>query len=879
MANLKTSLVCTVLNEEKTIEEFINSIVKQSVLPNEIIIVDGGSSDGTVANIKYKISRLRQGFGGQAKLKDYRIKFKVFIKKGNRSVGRNEGIKRASSETILITDSGCILDKDWIKNITKPFNDKNTDVVAGYYKGESKNIFQKSLIPYVLVMPDKINEKEFLPATRSMAFKKSIWKKAGGFDEKLSHNEDYAFANKLKEINAKIVFAKDAIVNWIPRKNLKQAFVMFFRFAFGDIQANLVRDKVVYLFLRYIFAAYLLALAVVMKSVFLNLFIILALFGYILWSIFKNYKYVNDIKAFLYLPLLQFTSDFAILTGTTIGAIRKFSFNKIFKIILNNKGVFLVILVYILSMLSVINYGIPNSNHPFNYFMDEWHQSQSVRNLFKYGTPNIAGSANGSIFHFFLTGIYLIPFQILGVINLFAIKSSVINLDLQFRLFEILRLNTLLFGILSIILVAYISKKYFKLNPFIVSFLFTFNPLWITLSNYFKYDIALMFWILLSFLFMLKYIKNNTVINFLFACIFSAISLSVKLEPFNLLLMLLIIFFLFTIQIKKNINVLFLGMFSYITVFMLFGIPDIILGKGSLNEYLSSNLSTVPDATSNIFKLGTSFWIYFIQTLYPVSFGRIFYLLFLLSISASIIYLLKFVIIKRMKIKQIVYDNKFIATLLLAIFSYVIILIPLRIGALSNRLIPLLPFMAILIVLVGTHTYNYIKIKNLKVIFIFITLTLLVIQIIETNSWNTLKSHSNPRSVSSRWIIENIKLNTVIGVENIPIYQMLPDIIVKEFYLKQYGRGQDNKYIYEIISSKNKNFPNTIIISNDYMEENYLVKSDKKIIIQKLTNQNYKKTKVFTLQSKYFYMFNSRLEYYMSALIQLPDTISIYEKL
>jgi hypothetical protein len=45
-----------------------------------------------------------------------------------------------------------------------------------------------------------------------------------------------------------------------------------------------------------------------------------------------------------------------------------------------------------------------------------------------------------------------------------------------------------------------------------------------------------------------------------------------------------------------------------------------------------------------------------------------------------------------------------------------------------------------------------------------------------------------------------------------------------------------------------------------------------------LNQQGYAKIKTFTLYSSLYSLFNSRLEYFMSALIQLPDTISIYEK-
>ncbi len=219
---MRITFITTVYNEEKNIEVFLQSLFSQSLLPDEIIIVDGGSTDNTlykISNFQFPISKKR---------------IKIVSKKGNRSVGRNEAIRNATGDIIVCSDAGNILDQKWIENITKPFTKKHVGVVAGYYKGKAKTIFEKCLIPYALVMEDKVNEKTFLPSTRSMAFKKSIWKKVGGFNEEYFHNEDYVFAKRLKKIGTQIVFVKDAVVYWLPRKNIKQAFIMFFRFSFGD---------------------------------------------------------------------------------------------------------------------------------------------------------------------------------------------------------------------------------------------------------------------------------------------------------------------------------------------------------------------------------------------------------------------------------------------------------------------------------------------------------------------------------------------------------------------------------------------------------------------------------------------------------------------
>ncbi len=302
------SFISTVFNEERNINQFLDSLASQSLVPSEIVIVDGGSTDKTVRLIQeHKLAK----------------KIKIFKKKGNRSVGRNFAIENSRGDIIACSDSGNILDRNWLKNIVLPFKDKQIDVVAGYYKGKPANIFQKCLIPYVLVMKDRVDPKSFLPATRSMAFRKVIWEKVGKFNSNLSHNEDYAFARKLREAGARISFQEKAIAYWVPRNNLVQSFIMFFRFAYGDAQAKIFRPKVALIFVRYILILTLILAWLLSKS---NLFIELAvilLVLYVLWAVMKNYKYVNHAQALFWLPVLQFTSDLAVILGTPMALLSK----------------------------------------------------------------------------------------------------------------------------------------------------------------------------------------------------------------------------------------------------------------------------------------------------------------------------------------------------------------------------------------------------------------------------------------------------------------------------------------------------------------------------------------------------------------------------
>lgn len=302
---MKISLVVTILNEEKTIEPFLDSVAGQTLKPDEVIIVDGGSVDWTLEILAERKENIR-----------------VLIMKGaNRSLGRNRGVEEARGDIVAFTDAGCILDKNWLMEITKPFSDPEVEVVAGYYNAVTKSVFEKCVAPYALVMPDRINPKNFLPASRSMAIRKDTFNKAGGFPLNYPDNEDYVFANLLKNMGVKMAFSKNAIVRWMPRTTIGSFWRMIFRFARGDAKAGLRTLKVLSVFARYGLLLLLLFLARYFNDFILYFSSIF--FLYLLWSVVKNYKYVRDLRAFSLLPLLQLTSDFAVISGTLAGLLSR----------------------------------------------------------------------------------------------------------------------------------------------------------------------------------------------------------------------------------------------------------------------------------------------------------------------------------------------------------------------------------------------------------------------------------------------------------------------------------------------------------------------------------------------------------------------------
>lgn len=509
-------------------------------------------------------------------------------------------------------------------------------------------------------------------------------------------------------------------------------------------------------------------------------------------------------------------------------------------------------------MLSGLNWGIPNSNHPFSYHMDEWAQAQSIRSLFKYGTPNISGSSHGAIFQYFLSGIYLIPFIILHVINPFAIKSSLGNIDQQHKLFEILRLNTLLFGTGTLILISIIAKRYLKISPIFPVLFFAITPIFLALSNYFKYDIALVFWISFSLMCFFHYAENPSLKNFILAGFVSALSFATKLSGFPLFLVYIFLFFLFTPQWKEKRKWLITGMIVYMIVFLVAGIPDFFHSRIEYLQWLYSNLISGPKNDTNNYNLGFPYWIFLPFVEYPALFGRIFYSIFLVSIV--------FVVLHNTKKERL---------LLFSLGTFIFSLIPLKIGAVGNRALVLLPFF---VLLSGIFIEQMRRIKTFpikKIGVVLFSLSILV-QTLESLSWISTRVAIDPRETSSLWVIKHIPAGTTIGIENVPIFQFIPDIALKEFYDKIYNSHAKTRYNFVAIEKNSPMLPHVIILNNVDVHIKYEIKSSKKDIMIRLSKNHYRKIARFTPDFSFYKYFNDDKLFFISAIIASPVSIEIY---
>jgi len=311
MKAIKVSLICTLKNEESSVTQFLDSLLYQSRQPNEIIIVDGGSTDKTTEIIK---SYIENG-----------APIKLIVKSGaNIAEGRNIAIKNAKYDIIASTDAGCKLDDTWLQNLIKPFEeDPNIDVVSGWYEADTKNNFEKCVVEltYPKLKDVEKNPDEFLPSSRSIAYKRTCWDKVCGYPEWLYTAEDTLFDIKLKKNGCKFFFASNAIVRWNVRPNTKSTLKQYYLYAKGDGKANLFLKLYKVNVTLYSIGILMLMSGFIFHSIWLLAFVLVL--TYLLIPTIKVYKNTKNIEVLYLAPFIVLTIDLARLLGYLIGILQR----------------------------------------------------------------------------------------------------------------------------------------------------------------------------------------------------------------------------------------------------------------------------------------------------------------------------------------------------------------------------------------------------------------------------------------------------------------------------------------------------------------------------------------------------------------------------
>ena len=125
---LNVSLYIPVYNGELTIESVLKSVLKLNPGPEEIIVVNDGSTDRT-----------------KEILKDYKDKIHIIDNPSNMGLAhsRNVGVSKSKHENIAALDADVEVDQNWLKNLYETKNKYKSSISGGTLieKYKDKNMY------------------------------------------------------------------------------------------------------------------------------------------------------------------------------------------------------------------------------------------------------------------------------------------------------------------------------------------------------------------------------------------------------------------------------------------------------------------------------------------------------------------------------------------------------------------------------------------------------------------------------------------------------------------------------------------------------------------------------------------------------------------
>jgi len=221
---MKVAVITAALNEADAIDNLLNALAAQSRLPDEVIVADGGSIDGT-----------RERCAIRSKTLPFPVT--VLSIPGKIARGRNVAISQTQADIIAVTDADCVPVRSWLQDLTTPIERGEVAAVAGGYYAKAFTPLERAIATFTWV-PLTADSKRFLPSHRSVAYLKSAWQSLGGYSESIDSGEDTSFDLHI-ERRFRWTNAPSAQVAWHPRKTIKKAVWQQVFYGAGDGQARI----------------------------------------------------------------------------------------------------------------------------------------------------------------------------------------------------------------------------------------------------------------------------------------------------------------------------------------------------------------------------------------------------------------------------------------------------------------------------------------------------------------------------------------------------------------------------------------------------------------------------------------------------------------
>lgn len=191
------AIIIPTLNEERYLPLLLNQITSQTKQPDEVIIADCASQDGTIA--------VAEKFSKRLPLKIAHSKIQT------PAAARNAGSKLAKSDYLLFIDADSGIPKDAVARMVEAISSRPVDFVGVSFISDGRHWIDVTLTRLVrLKMYISMNiTKKLWTIGGVMCVKATMHRKVGGFDEALSAHDDTDYARRLRKAGASFIYLRN----------------------------------------------------------------------------------------------------------------------------------------------------------------------------------------------------------------------------------------------------------------------------------------------------------------------------------------------------------------------------------------------------------------------------------------------------------------------------------------------------------------------------------------------------------------------------------------------------------------------------------------------------------------------------------------------
>lgn len=189
--NILFSIITIVKNDKENIEKTILSVIHQKVPRMEYIVIDGGSTDGTLDIIE-----------------KYRDQIDIVVSEKDNGIADafNKGIKRASGEIVGLVNAGDFLEENALQMVLDAFQEEPADIVYGdlqYWGEDGKEYVYRA---------DHTLLPKFMSLNHPAVFvRKELYDRYGLFDENYRLAMDYEILLRFYHNNARFKYLEHTL--------------------------------------------------------------------------------------------------------------------------------------------------------------------------------------------------------------------------------------------------------------------------------------------------------------------------------------------------------------------------------------------------------------------------------------------------------------------------------------------------------------------------------------------------------------------------------------------------------------------------------------------------------------------------------------------